>query len=205
LADNYNDGGNPECIFASGADYAALDSLLFCDGETVTLNLNTLHDGSGTGTWSYSLNNALDAFASAVINGNILTIYGMASGTGRDTLSISGAGNSEMADLSVIIQESTYPTVAGQYLVLPSNPASLDGGVQFTFEGHYDAPVSVHFLHHPTNTTDSDGSLILRSDVYWISAFTNDKGCTNPAPATSASPAESGNAKGLAIPYVLED
>ena len=53
----------------------------------------------------------------------------------------------------IIVQESTYPVVTEQYLVLPSTPAALDGGVQFTIEGHYDAPVAVHFLHHPTDTT----------------------------------------------------
>ena len=120
-------------------------------------------------------------------------------------MSVFGAGNSETADLTIIVQESTYPVVTGQYLVLPSTPVSLDGGAQFTFEGHYDAPVAVHFLHHPTDTTDADGSLILRSDSYWISAFTNEKGCTNPAPANTAPPTESIGVKALPIPYVLED
>ena len=205
LADNYNDGGNPACTFASGADYAAQDSLLLCDGGSLSIDLDTLHTGSQAGTWSYSLNGALDAFGSATISGSVLTVDGSANGTGRDTLSVSGAGNSETADLTIIVQESTYPVVTGQYVVLPSSPVALDGGVQFTFEGHYDAPVAVHFLHHPTDTTDADGSLILRSDAYWISAFTNDKGCSNPAPATSTIPTESTTPKAMAIPYVLED
>ena len=205
LADNYSDGTNPPCTFASGADYAAIDSLLICDGGTLTLDLDTLHTGSSTGTWSYSLNGALDAFGAASISGSIITVNASASGTGRDTLSISGAGNGETADLSVIVQESTYPRLVSQYLVLPSTPASLDGGVQFTFEGHYDEPVAVEFLHHPTDTTDADGSLILRSDAYWISGFTNARGCMNPAPATGSTPTDSPAPKGLAIPYVLED
>jgi len=205
LADNYSDGTNPPCTFASGADYAAIDSLLICDGGTLTLDLDTLHSGSSTGTWSYSLNGALDAFGTASINGSILTVNASASGAGRDTLSISGAGNSETADLSVIVQESTYPKLISQYLVLPSSPVALDGGVQFTFEGHYDEPVAVHFLHHPTDSTDADGSLNLRSDAYWISGFTNVRGCMNPAPATGSTPTDSPKPKPLGIPYIMED
>ena len=127
LAENYDDVSNPACTFA-GPNYQAVDSLLLCEGTTLTLDLDTLNDGSASGTWSYSLNGALDAFGSATISGSVLTVDGSASGTGRDTLSVSGAGNSETADLTIIVQESTYPVVTEQYLVLPSTPAALDGG-----------------------------------------------------------------------------
>ncbi|MBT6163279.1 MAG: hypothetical protein HOH92_06235, partial [Crocinitomicaceae bacterium] len=205
LADNYSDGANAACTFASGADYAAIDSLIICDGSTITLDLDTLHGGSSTGTWTYSLNNALDAFGGASINGSIITVDASASGTGRDTLSVSGAGNGETADLSVIVQESLYPRVTSKYFVLPSTPVSLDGGVQFTFEGHYDSPVALDFLRHPSDTTDADGSLLLRSDSYWITSFTNVRGCINPAPATATTPGSDAEKTPLAIPYVLED
>lgn len=92
LADDHSAGANVAYTFPHGADYAAIDSLIICDGSTITLDLETLHGGSSTGTWTYSFNIALDSFCDA-----------SASGIGRDTLSVSGAGNGETADLSVIV------------------------------------------------------------------------------------------------------
>jgi len=65
--------------------------------------------------------------------------------------------------------------------------------------------VALDFLRHPSDTTDADGSLLLRSDSYWITSFTNVRGCINPAPATATTPASDADKTPLAIPYVLED
>ena len=66
----------------------------------------------------------------------------------------------------IIVQESTYPVVTEQYLVLPSTPAALDGGCSSPLKVTTTLRLRCISCCHPTDTTDADGSLILRSDAY---------------------------------------
>ena len=172
------------------------------------MDLDTIHDDGLVGDWTYWLDeNVNDVLVSGSINESTITIDGSLEGTGLDTLKVYGFdGDNNSVILHLTIEEALYPKVVDYYAVLPENYSIHGGGIQFTFEGNYDEPVEINFLHHPTKETNTVGSIELESGAYWILDFTNSKGCLNPAPANTTTPIENNSAPiKLPIPHFVED
>ena len=181
---------------------------VICDSESITMDLDTIHDNGLVGDWTYWLDeNVNDILISGSISESIITIDGGFEGTGLDTLKVYGFdGDNNSVILNLTVEEALYPKVLDYYTVLPDNYSIHGGGIQFTFEGNYDEPVEINFLHHPTKQTNAVGGIELESGAYWILDFTNSKGCSNLAPANTTTPIENNSAPiKLPIPHLVED
>ena len=123
---------------------------VICDSESISMDLDTIHDDGLVGDWTYWLDeNVNDVLVSGSINESTITIDGSLEGTGLDTLKVYGFdGDNNSVILHLTIEEALYPKVVDYYAVLPENYSIHGGGIQFTFEGNYDEPVEINFLHH---------------------------------------------------------
>jgi hypothetical protein len=182
------------------------EDLLFCDASSISIDLDTIHDGGSVGDWDYWLNETIDAsMGTGTIDGSILTIDGSATSTGIDTIKINGFDeNNNTAILHIEVEEALYPRIVDSYTVLPPAGTIDGGGVQFTFAGDYDSPVLMNFLHHEPASTNEFGGVLLRSDSYWALDFTNIKGCSNPAPANTTTPGSDSRML-LSVPHIIPD
>jgi len=221
-ATNYNDAGNPPCAYA-GAVFTALDSLLGCENQAnVSMDLDTMHVGSGT--WTYTIDENIVGFASGSISANLVEIDFSSAGIGRDTIEISGNDGSNSVTISLIVQESTYPYwTAINSSDGVSTPSASDGGAIFAFSGHDAAPVTVHYYEDAvmifdgginkfagygpelTAQTDADGNWLSQpTDAIWVSGYTNIHGCYSPEPATSSAPTSSPKIRQIPIPHLVD-
>ena len=219
-ATNFNDGGNPPCAYA-GVAFTGLDSLLGCENQAnVTLDLDTMH--AGTGSWTYSIDTNIDGFASSSVNSNLIEIDFSANGIGRDTVEVSGTDGTNTVNISLIVQESTYP----YWTAIVSDGASLgnsDGGAVYTFEGHGNQAVTVHYFKNavmifdgginkfagygPEYTLDSDANgnwTSLLTGTVWVSGYTSAYGCYSPEPATSGTPTSSPKIRQVTVPHLVD-
>lgn len=219
-ATNFNDGGNPPCAYA-GVAYTGLDSLLGCENQAnVTMDLDTMH--AGTGSWTYSIDTNIDGFASSSVSSNLIEIDFSANGLGRDTVEVSGTDGTNTVSISLIVQESTYP----YWTSIDSDGASLgdaDGGAVYSFEGHGNQAVTVHYFkdavmifdgginkfagHGPEYTleSDADGNWSDQlTDAVWVSGYTNAAGCYSPEPATSGTPTSSPKIRQVTVPHLAD-
>ena len=217
-ATNYDDAGNAPCSF--GIAYTGLDSLLGCENQAnVTMDLDTMH--AGTGSWTYSIDTNIDGFASSSVNSNFIVVDFSANGTGRDTVEVSGTDGTNTASISLIVQESTYPFVTSMSSD-GANSGSNDGGAIFSFSGHSNTAVTVHFYNDAVMIFDGGVSKFapygelqslssddtgawnnLQSQAVWLYGYTNVDGCFNPEPANSGTPTLSPKIRQLTIPIRL--
>ena len=218
-ATNYDDAGNAPCSF--GIAYTGLDSLLGCENQAnVTMDLDTMH--AGTGSWTYSIDTNIDGFASSSVNSNLIEIDFSANGIGRDTVEVSGTDGTNTVNISLIVQESTYP----YWTAIVSDGASLgnsDGGAVYTFEGHGNQAVTVHYFKNavmifdgginkfagygPEYTLDSDANgnwTSLLTGTVWVSGYTSAYGCYSPEPATSGTPTNSPKIRQVTVPHLVD-
>lgn len=219
-ATNFNDGGNPPCAYA-GVAYTGLDSLLGCENQAnVTMDLDTMH--AGTGSWTYSIDTNIDGFASSSVNSNLIEIDFSANGLGRDTVEVSGTDGTNTVSISLIVQESTYP----YWTSIDSDGASVgnaDGGAVYTFEGHGNQAVTVHYFKDAimifdgginkfagygteyTLETDANGNWTNQlTDAVWVSGYTSAYGCYSPEPATSGTPTSSPKIRQVTVPHLVD-
>lgn len=219
-ATNFNDGGNPPCTYA-GVAYTGLDSLLGCENQAnVTMDLDTMH--AGTGSWTYSIDTNIDGFASSSVNSNLIEIDFSANGLGRDTVEVSGTDGTNTVSISLIVQESTYP----YWTSIDSDGASVgnaDGGAVYTFEGHGNQAVTVHYFKDAimifdgginkfagygqeyTLETDVNGNWTSQlTDAVWVSGYTSAYGCYSPEPATSGTPTSSPKIRQVTVPHLVD-
>ena len=236
-----DDGGNDLCVDTSANNYTAnpsvactfsapaitvTDTIMGCFDQTdaIALDLDTLH--SGTGTWTYSITQSLTgAYASESLSGSELTID--FSGTGQDSsrVGLSGTNGSDNATFDVLVVEGTYPFVSSYSSNGANEPTSLTGGMNMTFDGGYDVPLTVHYFDdavfaeaadgsisvhaygtETTALTDSSGSLItLPAGDYFITGYTNRWGCFNPEPATSGTPTLNPSYRLVTVPHLVPE
>ena len=218
-ANNYDDAGNVPCTY--GIAYTGLDSLLGCENQAnVTIDLDTMH--AGTGTWTYSIDTNIEGFASSSVTSNLIEIDFSANGLGRDTVEVSGTDGTNTVSISLIVQESTYPywTSIGSDGATTGNS---DGGAVFDFEGHGGQGVTVHYFkdavmifdgginkfagYGPEYTleTDANGNWVNQiTDAIWVSGYTNAAGCYSPEPATSGTPTSSPKIRQVSVPHLVD-
>ncbi|MDE0979057.1 MAG: hypothetical protein OSA78_03620 [Flavobacteriales bacterium] len=220
-------GGNPPtgnveevCI-----SFEVTHTISGCDADaSVTLDLSTLH--TETGTWSYAIDGSVPEFIAASLDGatNVLTIDFSASGTGSGLLELIATEGMNTGAIHLTVTESDYPYVTSLLIACASDAGASDGGWQFGFTGAYGSPVTVHYFHnavfgHSTasylgaapygteqsGSTDASGDLMtLPSGTYWISGYTNVKGCFSPEPTTGLAPTVSTVLRAAAVPYILD-
>ncbi|MFZ8837145.1 MAG: hypothetical protein ACO3MV_04900, partial [Flavobacteriales bacterium] len=220
-ATNYNDAGNAPCIYAAPT-YTRLDSLWACEAQgNVTMDLDTMH--VGTGSWSYSILTNIVGFASSSITANIIEFDFSAAGTGRDTVEISGTNGVNTASIEIIVQESNYPYYTSINPDGVSDPGVSDGGSIFSFQGNHNLGVTVHYYKDAvmiidggvskfmgygeefTLTSDANGNWNnLPTDAIWISGYTNAFGCYSPEPATTSQPTANPKIRQMPIPHLVD-
>ncbi|MDA1336935.1 MAG: hypothetical protein O2818_08625 [Bacteroidetes bacterium] len=220
-ATNFSDPGNAPCIYAAPT-YTRLDSLWACEAQgNVTMDLDTMH--VGTGSWSYSILTNIVGFAASSITANIIEFDFSAAGTGRDTVEISGTNGVNTASIEIIVQESNYPYYTSINPDGVSNPGVADGGSVFSFQGNHNLGVTVHYYKDAvmiidggvnkfmgygeefTLTSDANGNWTnLPTDAVWISGYTNAFGCYSPEPATTSQPTANPKIRQMPIPHLID-
>ena len=236
-----DDGGNDLCVDTSANNYTAnpsvactfsapaitvTDTIMGCFDQTdaIALDLDTLH--SGTGTWTYSITQSLTgAYASESLSGSELTIDFSGAGQDSSRVGLSGTNGSDNATFDVLVVEGTYPFVSSYAPNGANEPTSLTGGMNMTFDGGYDVPLTVHYFDdavfaeaadgsvsvhaygtETTALTDSSGSLItLPAGDYFITGYTNRWGCFNPEPATSGTPTLNPSYRLVTVPHLVPE
>ena len=230
VADNTDNCDNTAALNFDAGTYGNVACKLFavtptmsaCDAAAnATLDLSTLH--SETGTWTYALDVNISGFASASVLGNILTIDYSGANTGSGTVELTATDGTNTGDIDVTVTESLYPYVTSFIVDGAATHGSLDGGWQIGFTGAYGAPVTVHYYHaavfgysgssflgtlgygtEQTGSTDASGDLLtLPQATYWISGYTNIRGCFNPEPATGPVPTVSPSLRHAPVPTKL--
>jgi hypothetical protein len=184
------------------------------------MDLDTMH--AGTGSWTYSIDTNIDGFASSSVNSNLIEIDFSANGLGRDTVEVSGTDGTNTVSISLIVQESTYP----YWTSIDSDGASVgnaDGGAVYTFEGHGNQAVTVHYFKDAimifdgginkfagygqeyTLETDANGNWTSQlTDAVWVSGYTSAYGCYSPEPATSGTPTSSPKIRQVTVPHLVD-
>ena len=225
-ANNYT--ANPSVACAYGAPAIAVsDTIMGCVDQTdaVALDLDTLH--TGTGTWTYSITqNITGSYAGASLTGSVLSIDFSAAGQDSSTVQLSGSnGSGDNASFDILIVEGTYPFVTSSSPDGGNQPTSPTGGMGMTFDGGYGVPLMVHYYPEAvysrapdgtfnvhaygeefTAMTDSTGSLLsLPAGDYFITGYTNHWGCYNPEPATSGTPTANPSYRMITVPHLLPD
>ena len=220
-------GGNPPTGNAEEVciSFDATHTISGCDGDAiVTVDLSTLH--TETGTWSYAIDGSVPGFIAASLDvaTNVLTIDFSTSGTGSGLLELIATEGMNTGAIHLTVTESDYPYVTSLLIAAASDAGASDGGWQFGFTGGYGSPVTVHYFHHvvfghptlsflgaaaygteQTGSTDASGDLMtLPSGTYWISGYTNVKGCFSPVPASGPAPTVSPALRIAAVPYILD-
>ena len=235
-----DDGGNDLCTDTSANNYTAnptapctygaininvVDTIMGCEAQTdaIALDLDTLH--SGTGTWTYSLTQGLTGFASSTLSGSTLSIDFSASGADSARVNISGTNTTDNAAIEILVVEGAFPYWNSTAPDGGNEPTSATGGMSMDLGGAYDAPVTVHYYENAvwieapsgeytvdafgpelTAMTDSAGNLVaLPAGDYWIRGYTNQFGCFNPEPATSGSPTASPQLRLITVPHLVPD
>lgn len=187
------------------------------------MDLDTLH--TGTGTWTYSITQNLSGFASASILNSILTINFSASGTDSARVNISGSNSVDNASIEILVVEGSYPFWNSTAPDGGNEPTSATGGMSMDLTGSYGVPVTVHyyenavFMTEPLGTwtvdsygpeltamTDSTGNLLtLPAGDYWIRGYSNQFGCFNPEPATSGTVSSNPQLRLVTVPHLLPE
>jgi len=230
VADNTDNCDNTAALNFDAGTYGNVACKLFavtptmsaCDAAAnATLDLSTLH--SETGTWTYALDVNISGFASASLVGSTLTIDYSGANTGSGTVELTATDGTNTGDIDVTVTESLYPYVTSFIVDGAATHGSLDGGWQIGFTGAYGAPVTVHYYHaavfgysgssflgtlgygtEQTGSTDASGDLLtLPQATYWISGYTNVRGCFNPEPATGPVPTVSPSLRHAPVPTKL--
>ena len=221
-ADNYTADPSVACTFSTPA-ITVTDTIMGCfdQVDAIALDLDTLH--SGTGSWTYSITQSLTGtYASESLIDSELTIDFSGAGQDSSRIGLSGTNGSDNATFDFLVVEGTYPFVTSYAPNGGNEPTSPTGGMNMTFDGGYDVPLTVHyfadavFAEAPDGTisvhafgseatalTDSSGSLItLPSGDYFITGYTNRWGCFNPEPATSGTPTASPSYRLVTVPHL---
>ena len=230
VADNTDNCDNTAALNFDAGTYGNVACKLFavtptmsaCDAAAnATLDLSTLH--SETGTWTYALDVNISGFASASLVGSTLTIDYSGANTGSGTVELTATDGTNTGDIDVTVTESLYPYVTSFIVDGAATHGSLDGGWQIGFTGAYGAPVTVHYYDaavfgysgssflgtlgygtEQTGSTDASGDLLtLPQATYWISGYTNVRGCFNPEPATGPVPTVSPSLRHAPVPTKL--
>ncbi len=171
-ATNYNDPSNLACTYGGGAELAAVRTA--CDGDSdLVLDLDALHDfGSGA---TYSISQNIGAYATTSIVGSELTVGWSAAGVGSDTLEVQV--NTEGAStLRIPLHEYHRPSRTTHLAAdAASSPVANDGAVFIVLDNTYD---DIAYVHLTTGTMSlTNGTLILPSGSYYVTGYTNVKGC----------------------------
>ena len=221
-ADNYTADPSVACTYSTPA-ITVTDTIMGCfdQVDAIALDLDTLH--SGTGSWTYSITQSLTGtYASESLIDSELTIDFSGAGQDSSRIGLSGTNGSDNATFDFLVVEGTYPFVTSYAPNGGNEPTSSTGGMNMTFDGGYDVPLTVHyfadavFAEAPDGTisvhafgseatalTDSSGSLItLPSGDYFITGYTNRWGCFNPEPATSGTPTASPSYRLVTVPHL---
>ena len=221
-ADNYTADPSVACTFSTPA-ITVTDTIMGCfdQVDAIALDLDTLH--SGTGSWTYSITQSLTGtYASESLIDSELTIDFSGAGQDSSRIGLSGTNGSDNATFDFLVVEGTYPFVTSYAPNGGNEPTSSTGGMNMTFDGGYDVPLTVHYFadavfaeasdgtisvhafgSEATALTDSSGSLItLPSGDYFITGYTNRWGCFNPEPATSGTPTASPSYRLVTVPHL---
>ena len=219
-ATNYTANPTAPCTYGAVA-ITVLDTLTACDGQDpMTLDLDTLH--SGTGSWSYTLTQNVTGFASATLNGSELTVDFSGAGTDSARVNLTGTNTVDNATIELLVIESSYPYWSTTASNGANNPATLTGGMMVTMHGMYDAPVTVHYYNdavlirdaNDTYSIDSYGAVqtapmdvngnfvTLPAGDYWLRGYTNKYGCYNPEPATTGTPTATPSLRLISVPHL---
>ncbi len=190
-ATNYSADPTAACTFTTTT--YILDG---CDAQdSVRFNMDTLTVASHA--WTFSVVQGLTGgFATSNFQADTLEVHFSPTGVGTDTLIIKATTGAITEHIKIAVNEWSYPVRTSPLAVAPaSSPAMVDGTISTTFTGDYSAPVTLHV--NGSTVPMSGGVGVLRSAMYVIEGYTNVKGCYNPEPATSSTPA------GTPVPVAL--
>lgn len=182
-ATNYSANPTAACTFSTTT--YILDG---CDAQdSVRFNMDTLTVASHA--WTFSVVQGLTGgFATSNFQADTLEVHFSPTGVGTDTLIIKATTGAITEHIKIAVNEWSYPVRTSPLAVAPaSSPVMVDGTISTTFTGDYSAPVSMHV--NGSTVPMSGGVGVLRSAMYVIEGYTNVKGCYNPEPATSSTPA----------------
>ena len=179
-ANNYNDPSNLACTYGGGGGSALAAAQTACDGDAEsTVDLDGLHSfGAGA---AYSISQNIGSYATTSLVGSELTVTWNAPGVGSDTLDIEvNTGGTSTLRIPLIEHNNPVRT-APLSTDAASNPMANDGCIFVHLDHTYSEPVSVHLTIG--TLTSVDGMLVLPSSTYYITGYTNSKGCTTMEPS----------------------
>lgn len=185
---NYDANPTEACDFDIDLSGNALEA---CTGDQIALCLPVLFGAAlGAGSWSYTASTGEYTHLSATVQQDSLFIDFSPAGSGAGEVELSATNGDQTYFGNLDVVEWTYPWRTGAIEVEASSSASaLDGAIEFPLAGTYGDEVVVHINGSELSTTLL--TLVMPSNQYTISGYTNSKGCYMPEPAL-VSPEASG-------------